>query len=408
MIAIGLAACGDDKGGATGTGDDTGGATVDDTDDGAIDTLTGEDASGAETGGDEDVAGPGDDAEAPGDDAEAPVEDAGPGLEDADDEADVAPADDATPDVLLPPDGAAGDATEADVEPDAGPDPLDPATVPLRGSCAEDERTGRFTTEVSDLFSFVEGGVVDGINPYQVQSVVGEEGGCRLRKITFPFCDPLCEAGTTCDHDGTCVHFPVGQDAGTITVTGLSAVVTMDPKPPGNQYFNTSLPHPAFAPDSPIHLSSTDGYAGELDLYGVGHELLASEQTEWVIEEGVPVALSWDAAPEGARTEIYVSLNIDQHGLSPVTVLCEFDDDGAADIPASLVDALFAFGVSGFPNARLVRRTVDSQETAVGCVELLTRSLFVPDVTVSGHTPCTSPADCPPGETCNLPIQTCE
>ena len=401
VLALALGACGGD--GGDGGGD--GGTTEDVGGDGPADAMA--DAAGAPDAADvpavadEDVAGPAPDVEEQVD-AAPPVEDAGPPVEEVTDEADA--AFDAAPDPDVEPDAP----EPVDVEEDAGPAPLDPATLPLRGGCPDDERVGTFAIEVSDLFSFVQGEVVDGINPFQVQPIVSEEGDCRLRKVTYPFCDPLCQPGMTCDHDGTCVPYPLGQDAGVITVEGLLGEVVMEPKPPGNQYFNTSLPNPAFAPDSPIRLTSTPGYAGELTLYGVGHEPISQQTAQWVVEDDVPVALTWPAAPEGARTEVHVSLNIDQHGTSPVTVLCDFADSGAGEIPASVINELFAFGVSGFPNARLVRRTVDSQETSVGCVELETRSLFVPEIEVAGHTPCFSQADCPPGETCNLPIQTCE
>ena len=40
------------------------------------------------------------------------------------------------------------------------------------------------------------------------------------------------------------------------------------------------------------------------------------------------------------RATIFATLNIDQHGVSPTTAWCAFEDTGSASIPASVVDAL--------------------------------------------------------------------
>ena len=66
------------------------------------------------------------------------------------------------------------------------------------------------------------------------------------------------------------------------------------------------------------------------------------------------------------------------------------------------------FGVSGFPSAVMQRRTVDSLTVSDGCVELEVTGPRGIDVDVAGHTPCNKTEDCPPGQTCNVPIQTCE
>jgi hypothetical protein len=67
-------------------------------------------------------------------------------------------------------------------------------------------------------------------------------------------------------------------------------------------------------------------------------------------------------------------LQIDQHGLSPVSVVCETADDGSLEVSAALVDRLFAAGISGFPNGTLIRRTADSQSAGGGCVDLVVAS----------------------------------
>ena len=109
----------------------------------------------------------------------------------------------------------------------------------------------------------------------------------------------------------------------------------------------------------------------------------------------------------GVPAVVRVDVNIDQHGNSPVVLQCDFPDTGSAVISAALVDALLTSGVSGYPNGRISRRTVDSAPVGDGCMEFIVASPRGPDVRVIGHTPCKSDTDCPEGETCNVAVETC-
>ncbi len=109
------------------------------------------------------------------------------------------------------------------------------------------------------------------------------------------------------------------------------------------------------------------------------------------------------------RSHVYMLVNIDQHGASPLNLVCEVADTGSAVIPATVMDELLASGVSGFPNGQLIRRTVDSVPIGdVGCMELRIASPREPDVRVAGHTHCKSDLDCLTGQTCTLLIETCQ
>lgn len=308
--------------------------------------------------------------------------------------------------------GGTADTAEVDAAPtdtipgDAGP--LDPATVPLRGPCPQEERIGGFLVEVQELFSIVDGKVANGVDPNTVQEVVKTEGGCTLLRTEYPSCDPLCDPGFTCAKDLGCVPYPLQQDVGTVTITGLEKLVVMEPKPPSNSYFDTQLPQPAFQPGVALHLTSTAGWAGELELFAVGSAPIEIVNPAWVVVEGEPLAFTWDPPPEGARTVVEVRVTLDQHGNTPVSLICDLPDTGAAQIPAPLIAELLSYGISGYPNARVSRRTVDSVSIPQGCIDFVAGAPRSPTVTVSGHYPCSKPDDCPPGLTCNLPIETCE
>ena len=302
----------------------------------------------------------------------------------------------------------AADDDSADDDTADDDDDGDPATIPLAGPCDLTDRRGGFVIEAYEEYSIVDGTVEDGTVPISVLEEVLTEGGCRLMKRNNPFCDPPCDADETCDHDGQCVPYPAPVDLDTVTVNGLSELVSMDPVMPGYSYFDTSMPHPAFEPMSLVTLKTGGGGLDTFTLHGVGVHQLAVDGDSWVVEEGQPLAVSWPQPGAESRSTVDLRLNIDQHGLSPVTVWCEFEDTGAGEVPAAVVDGLFAFGVSGFPNGALSRRTADSVSVGGGCVDLSVASPRAVDVDVAGYIPCDDEEDCPDELDCNETTGLCE
>jgi hypothetical protein len=284
---------------------------------------------------------------------------------------------------------------------DGGVNPIVP-----RGACTDDERWGVFLVEAQDLYSLVDGKVANGVVPAAIPELVGTEGDCKLLRRRNPFCNPPCMAGQACDHDGVCIPYPMQQNVGTVPITGLEKAIVMEPLPPSNNYFDTDVPHPVFVPGAEIRLTTTGGAFDPIELFGFGFELLADDGSPWRVERGQDLALSW-TPPAEVRTRIDFRLNIDQHGNSPVTLSCDLEDDGSAEIPASLIDMLFDSGVSGFPNGAITRETVDKAAAGDGCAELRISSPKRGMIEVVGHTPCTNSNQCPPGQTCDIPTNTC-
>ncbi len=287
-------------------------------------------------------------------------------------------------------------------------DTHDPATVPLAGPCDLEDRRGGFVIEAYEDYSIVDGTVEDGTVPISVLEEVAAAGDCLLMKRNNPFCDPPCAGDETCDFDGSCIPYPEPLDLGTVTVSGLSAPVSMDPVMPGYSYFDTSLPHPAFEPMALITLKSGAAALEPFTLHGVGVHQLAFGGGGWIVDEGQPLAVSWTPPAGESRATVDLRLNIDQHGISPVTVWCAFDDTGQGEIPVAVIDALFAAGVSGFPNGNLRRRTADSTSVDGGCVDLTVSSPRAVDVDVAGYIPCDGPEDCPDELECNEITGLCE
>jgi hypothetical protein len=284
---------------------------------------------------------------------------------------------------------------------------VDPETVPLLGSCAMADDLGGFSVSSATNGAGVEGSVADGVVPTSVLELLVDEGDCVLLRRNNPFCDPGCGPSDTCDFDGTCKPYPVNQDLGVVTIDGLANPVEMEAVFPGNTYFDTSLPQPPFTLGELVTLSMPGGAYGPVELHGVGLDPVASQVGLWEVEAGKDLVVPWSAAL-GGRSEIVLTVSIDQHGATPGLVRCVFADDGEGTVPASVVSALVESGVTGFPNGTLVRRTADKALVDGGCLDFVIASTVKVDVDVVGFTPCVGQQDCPEGLTCNLELQVCE
>jgi hypothetical protein len=278
------------------------------------------------------------------------------------------------------------------------------------GSCPIATRVGRFSVEAQRDFGVVQGTVANGVVPTAIPDVIGDEGGCTVYRRRNLFCAEACVGTETCGEDGQCIPYPSQVSVGTVTISGLTQPVEMQPLEPGNTYFAPGVDNPPFAPEAEIALvaAGTTEMPG-FQLAGRGFTALPSDEPPtWVLEEGADLSLTWAPPGGSVETTISVELTIDQHGLSPLSLVCQFEDTGSAEIPRSLVDQLITAGASGFPNGRIMRQTVDHANIAVGCVELVVGSPVPATVRIAGFTPCNGPEDCPTGQTCNTAIELCE
>ena len=277
--------------------------------------------------------------------------------------------------------------------------------IELAGMCPLETRVGSFLLAEEPDYSSFAGSVADGVVPVSVLEQVGAEGDCILLRRNNPFCKPLCSPGETCDFDGSCIPYPQNHDVGTVAIEGLLEPLMVEPVPPTFAYFDTSLMHPPFAPDSPLELTATGGDYSAFVLHGFGVPTVEPTAEELQLAIGEPVTVEW--GPVGSQARLRLVIRIDQHGLSPVQLECQTEDDGTLEIPAALIEQLLDFGVSGFPQADYYLQTADSVEIEPGCVELVVYSHHLTQVSVEGHTPCDGPGDCPEGQVCDLMIQTC-
>lgn len=294
----------------------------------------------------------------------------------------------------------------ADAGPDATPD-AGPIEEVLYAPCAHGTRVGGFTTSLEDGYTAVQGQVLNGTNPGSVEVEQAAEGACRLWVPPSLFCDPACEVGTTCGAGG-CVALPTAVDVGQVDVAGLLDPVTMRGSAPVHFYSNRgTLRHPGFVEGAPITLSAAGADpVVAFSLSGQGVLPLVPEGTEVALAAGSPVSLRWGSPAAGTAARVRIDLNIANHGGTPARIECVVPDTGAFDLPVGLTDQLLALGASGFPRVVLVRETVDSLVTAVGCVDFRVQSAAVLDVEIPGLISCSFDEDCPEGQICR-PDLTC-
>ena len=281
--------------------------------------------------------------------------------------------------------GGSGDGDGGNQPGEDGGGSADAYVAALGPSCDLDKKIGVFEVAQRELYAAVSGQVADGVVPTTILEELETNGDCVLWRQVNPFCDPPCEAGSACDFDGSCIPYPANQSVGTVTVSGLVQEVEMEPNPV-KSYQDTSLPNPPFESGSAVLLTAGGDELESFRLDGFGVGTLKVDSSEWIIVEGEPLEIAWTPEDDGPG-RILATLNIDQHGNSPVTMHCDLPDTGSATIPAALLELLIDYGLSGAASGNLFRRTVDSVDISAGCVELLVTSHVSTNLSVEGFVP---------------------
>lgn len=276
----------------------------------------------------------------------------------------------------------------------------------LNGMCALDGSTqvGGFEIAHWDGFSTITGNVANGLLPTTVLFPRETSGDCQLFQKEYPFCDPGCGAGEVCDHNGECIPYPTNQGLGTAMITGTESPVIMEADG-SNYYWDTALAFPMFNPGDLIRLDTTGGEIDAFGLRSMGVEFLTFDNLDWVIRDKENLVLSW--TPSKTPNRVLFSLNVDQHGNSPVSLVCDTTDDGEISIDSGMLETLMMYGVSGFATATARRYVADSVTLEPGCVELVTYNHVDGHLSVDGHQPCFNDNDCPDGQVCDVAINTC-
>ena len=288
------------------------------------------------------------------------------------------------------------------------PEPADAGPAPAYSyrRCLPDRKVGEFLVELAERHTAVSGSIAESPVPVNVRQLVGQSGGCRLLRRRQLVCDPPCTGGSTCGESGQCQPYPENLHAGSVAIRGLRCQVQMQPDAISRQYWDTALPHPGYSSGAAIELVATGAEVPAFSLVGQGVAAFSLQGAPLRLDRGKPLPVSWQVADPGPA-RVQLDLNVDQHGVTPVTLSCEADDTGSFEIPLDLIEQLLAAGVSGYPKLRASRQTVDSVDLPPGCVELIVASVQERSLEVAGHTACRSDADCLPPRRCNVASQSC-
>ncbi|MBL4682942.1 MAG: hypothetical protein JKY37_00010 [Nannocystaceae bacterium] len=149
---------------------------------------------------------------------------------------------------------------------DGADDGNDDGGNPIAGECDLGQRVGRFDVILEETYSAIDGEIREALVQTAVLTEAANEGGCRLIRSEFPFCDPPCGGGDACT-EGGCVPFPARMEVGVVTITGLEAEAVMEPAA-DSRYFKTDLPHPAIVAGASIELHAEGG--GGFTMQGAG------------------------------------------------------------------------------------------------------------------------------------------
>lgn len=266
---------------------------------------------------------------------------------------------------------------------------------------------------ISQGLSTILGRVYDGPVPasfYWRETM--KSGSCTLYTPEAPFCEPGCGSNASCVSGGVCMAFPKVVEVGKVTVTGmknLAGATTFAMEYIFNGYQPPSgmfLEYPPFAEGDPISISAAgDTGVGAFVVNATGISRLVLLNDSIVLEDGKAVQLRWTPPGMDVGSIVSVRMDISHHGGSKGKIECETADNGSLDISASLVDALKALGISGWPGIDITRRMVGTH-AQVG-VNLIIEAHIFRSVGIPGLISCTGDEGCPDGKFCQQDMQ-CE
>jgi hypothetical protein len=265
--------------------------------------------------------------------------------------------------------------------------------------CSDDTRVGLLTLKLvppegaSTGYSEFSGVVSDKVMPSDVWVETKKEGDCRL--ITGPklTCAPTCKVGEVCLGNNQCTSAPAGQDVGTITLTGLLSPLTATPTS-GKQYYKPITgAFPPATPGAEVTLNASGGTYPAFSLRAGAIDPLEVPPGQITLDTTKPLTFSWTAPSVAGSSRVVLSLDLAHHGNVAAKLVCDVADTGSATVPVSMLTALAAEGIAGFPSVAITRLSVTSTTLAPGCVQFAAASSVNRELVLPGLTSCGCPMD---------------
>ncbi len=269
-------------------------------------------------------------------------------------------------------------------------------TVTLKAAVAATE-----SEDAQAAYTTFQGSVYAAEYPSIRWETVLEADGCKVLKKLAASCDPECGGSALCVTDNNCVTYPSALDVGKLTVDGLGQTFTAT-KVMSSYSTGASLAYPpcdqgASVKANAAGTSSLEAF--ELQVKCISPLEVTTEQFD--MKDATPLALKWTPPPSGSPSTMKVLLDISHHGGGTAQVVCEVDDDGSFDIPATVVDKLMSYGKAGMPYVLFTRTAIGSTKLPAGRVEMRMMAPIERPLTVPGVISCNPPSlPCPDGMDC--------
>jgi hypothetical protein len=239
--------------------------------------------------------------------------------------------------------GACGDA--ADATPDAGPHVDAGAEPPSLGEVYVTESVDRsFDGASESRRGSILGSFRGGPEPAWHQ-VVADDGTCRLLEYVPGHCDAYCEG--VCSGRNVCTPYPGRQDAGTLTLTGITgAPLVIEPQAGVGWYFPAGVtPAELFADDAIVGMSlsgSATVPALHAETRAVPRLVADVPGFRVTLHDDQDFVVHWTAADDpAARVRLTLNANNQTHGAPYDAILvCETADAaGQIRVPKAMIAA---------------------------------------------------------------------
>jgi hypothetical protein len=253
------------------------------------------------------------------------------------------------------------------------------------------------------------GRIYDGPQPVKtIWELVDSSGPCKLLKPRTPLCVEPCGSNAACVEDDSCQPYPTAISVGTVTISGIQTVngtntFTIDPI---NAYYQpaVSLKFPPFNEGDIVTLSAAGSdKISQFTLKAIGFKPIVVINDSFPCADGESMEVRWIPPAKDLKTVIYIMVDVSYHGGSKGKIECECADNGSVVIPASLLDKLKSFGISGHPKIEITRRyaTIDP----VSKVKLLIESKVTRFLSIPGIISCSEDSECPEGQSCGWDLR---
>ena len=191
------------------------------------------------------------------------------------------------------------------------------------------------------------GAYMSGTSP-QTIATLAEAGGCRFVGPRPALCDPPCAGEDLCDVEGRCVRYPDVIPAGTMTITGTTPPLTLEPEADGNSY-RTPTSYPQLYRPGDVLTLALAGAAGVAPLHAevIGVPSIALPTDQLTAIEHQDLVIAWTPVAQPADAEVVVHLDNDHHGIAAYLECRAPASAGSLTVPAAILDRLILAGETG-------------------------------------------------------------